>query len=131
MRRAEQLQKFKSDGKTVSPERLLVMLYERLGRDLADAASAITDGDAERRHSALVHAQEIVEELAYAVNPDVWESGEGLVALYQYLLELLVKANINSDRRALTEATSIVADLTEAWRQAYLEVASRAGTVAS
>ena len=128
MRRAEQLKKFQSDGKTVSPERLLVMLYERLGRDLADAAAAIGDGDAERRHSCLVHAQEIIEELAYAVRPDVWESGEGLLALYEYLLELLVKANINSDRAALTEASRMVADLTEAWRQAYIELATPAGT---
>ncbi len=128
MRKADQLQKFKSDGKTVSPERLLVMLYERLGRDLAEAATAIAEGDAERRHGTLVHAQEIIEELAYAVNPDVWDSGEGLLALYQYLLELLVKANINSDRRALAEATRIVTDLTEAWRQAYIEIATPAHT---
>ena len=106
MRKSDQLKKFQSDGKTVSPERLLVMLYERLGRDLADAAVAIVDGDAERRHSCLVHAQEIVEELAYAVRPDVWQSGEGLLALYEYVLELLVKANINSDRAALTDTTS-------------------------
>lgn len=122
MRKADQLKKFQSDGKTVSPERLLVLLYERLGRDLDDAASAIVDGDAERRHSSLVHAQEIVEELAYAVRPDVWESGDGLLALYDYVLELLVKANINSDRAAVTEAQRIVADLTEAWRQAYLDL---------
>ena len=122
MRKADQLKKFQSDGKTVSPERLLVLLYERLGRDLDDAASAIVDGDAERRHSSLVHAQEIVEELAYAVRPDVWESGDGLLALYDYVLELLVKANINSDRAAVIEAQRIVADLTEAWRQAYLDL---------
>lgn len=128
MRKADQLQKFKSDGKTVSPERLLVMLYERLGRDLAEAAAAIADGDAERRHNCLVHAQEIIEELAYAVNPEVWDSGNGLLALYQYLLELLVKANINSDRRALAEAAGIVTELTAAWRQAYVEIATPAGT---
>jgi flagellar protein FliS len=128
MRKAEQLKKFQSDGKTVSPERLLVMLYERLGRDLAEATAALRDGDAERRHGCLVHAQEIIEELAYAVRPDVWESGEGLLALYEYLLELLVKANINSDRAALAEASRIVADLTEAWRQAYVELATPAGT---
>ena len=128
MRRAEQLQKFKSDGKTVSPERLLVLLYERLGRDCAEADAAILAGDAERRHSALVHAQEIVEELAYAVRPDVWESGDGLLALYQYVLELLVKANITSDRAALAEASGIIAELTDAWRQAYVELAAPAGT---
>lgn len=128
MRKAEQLQRFKSDGKTVSPERLLVLLYERLGRDCAEAAIAIAEQDASRRHRALVHAQEIVEELAYAVRPDVWASGDGLLALYQYLLELLVKANIGSDVGALNEASGIIADLTDAWRQAYVEIATPAGT---
>lgn len=128
MHKASQLQKFTSDGKTVSPERLLVLLYERLGRDCAEAALAIAEKDASRRHRALVHAQEIVEELAYAVRPDVWESGDGLLAIYQYILDLLVKANINSDLRALDEATRIVTDLTEAWRRAYVEIVAPVGT---
>ena len=78
MRREQQIKKFRNDGKSVSPERLIVLLYERLAGDLADAHAAIIDGDGERRHAMLLHAQEIIEELTYAVRPDVWEGGTGL-----------------------------------------------------
>lgn len=128
MRRAEQLQKFRTDGNTVSPERLVVLLYERLERDLVDARTAIGDGDAERRHAALLHAQEIVEELSYAVRPDVWEAGKGLVAIYDFVLELLVRANVGPDVTAVDQASRLIGDLTAAWRDAYVSVASTAGT---
>lgn len=128
MRRAEQLQKYRTDGNTVSPERLVVLLYERLERDLADARTAIGEGDAERRHAALVHAQEIVEELSYAVRTDVWEAGKGLVAIYDFVLELLVRANVGPDAVAVDQASRLIGDLTAAWRDAYVSVASTAGT---
>ena len=124
MRREQQINKFRSDGKTVSPERLVVLLYERLAGDLADAHAAIIDGDSERRHAMLLHAQEIIEELAYAVRPDVWEGGDGLIALYDYLLALLVKANIKSDTAAIAEAARTVDGLAGAWREAYVELAT-------
>ena len=128
MRRAEQLQKFRTDGNTVSPERLVVLLYERLERDLVDARAAIDAGDAERRHGALLHAQEIVEELSYAVRTDVWDAGKNLVAIYDFVLELLVQANVGPNAAAVDEAATLIHDLTVAWREAYVSLASTAGS---
>jgi len=124
MHHARQIQKFRTDGKTASPERLIVLLYERLGRDLDEARAAIEAGDAERRHTALLHAQEIIEELSYAVNTDIWPEGEGLIALYDYLLDLLVRANIQADLAPIAEASKTVNDLADAWRAAYVELAT-------
>ena len=121
MRAGDARQRFQSDGmQSVSPERLVILLYERVGRDLATARSGIVDGNAELRHRNLLHAQEIVEELAYAVRPELWEAGERLVGLYVYILELLVKANIASDLHALDEAAGLVESLASAWREAYV-----------
>ena len=131
MRRADQLEKFRTSGKTMSPERIIVLLYERLGRDLDQARAAIVDGDAEIRHNALLHAQEIIAELSYAVRPDVWEAGEGLLALYEYVLELLVKANINSDVVPIDQAAKVISQLTAAWQEAYVEVSTATGSAAS
>ncbi len=124
MRKVEQLQRFRSDGKSVSPERLVILLYERLGRDLAEASAAIDEGAGERRHNSLLHAQRIVEELSYAVRPELWEGGDGLMALYGFVLDLLVKANISADRSAVEEAAKIISDLSEAWRDAYVSLAT-------
>lgn len=120
MRRTDQLQRFRSDGKSMSPERLIVLLYERLSRDLRDALHAIDAEEREQRHNALVHAQQIVEELSYAVRPDIWDGGDRLISLYDFVLELLVKGNVAADRLAVEHASSIIDGLADAWRNAYL-----------
>lgn len=115
--------RFQADGlQSVSPERLVIMLYERAGRDLSEAREAILASNLEVRHRCLLHAQEIVEELAYAVQPEVWQGGETLIAIYQYLLELLVKANIDANLVALDEAATLIAELAGAWREAYISL---------
>lgn len=105
---------------SVSPMRLVVLLYERAMRDVTEGRAAIVDGRPAERHRALVHAQEIIEELSYAVRPDLWPGGDGLLAVYEYVLELLVKANVSDNLRALDEATKLIADLSTAWHEAYV-----------
>jgi flagellar protein FliS len=120
MRVSEQRRRYQTNGtQSVSPERLVILLYERTRRDLAEARSAIDAGATETRHNALLHAQEIVEELAYAVRPDVWEGGTSILALYDYLLGLLVRANVEASSAAIAEADTIVGDLLGAWETAY------------
>lgn len=127
MRTRDPRQRFETDGKSaVSQERLVILLYERLERDLAEARRAVASGDTHTRHRCLVHAQLIIEELSYAVRPELWEGGDGLLALYDYLLGLLVRANIEASTLAIDEAAHFVSDLTEAWRGAYLTLTPEA-----
>ena len=129
MRHGDQRRRFQTDGmQSVSPERLVILLYERAGRDLAEARRAILEPDNEVRHRTLLHAQEIVEELAYAIDVDVWPGGEALLSIYQYILELLVRANIETDIAALDEATVLLNDLTTAWRDAYVRIQTESVT---
>jgi flagellar protein FliS len=123
MRSEDQRRRFQTDGmQSVSPERLVILLYERARRDLAEARVAIVDRDHEARHRTLIHAQEIIEELAYSLQVDVWPGAEGLLAIYDYLLGLLMKANIGSDLRSLDEAAKLIGDLAASWREAYLSI---------
>ena len=60
MRRAEQLQKFRTDGNTVSPERLVVLLYERLDEGMRREFAAFMGKPREQRSATeveLVRAQ--------------------------------------------------------------------------
>lgn len=123
MRRDDQLRRFQTDGmQSVSPERLVILLYERALRDLAEAREAIVESDRETRHRTLLHAQEIIEELAYSLQVDVWPGGEGLLAVYDYVLGLLVEANIGSELAPLQEAARLIGDLAGSWRDAYLSI---------
>lgn len=129
MRVNDQRRRYQTDGtQSVSQERLVILLYERVQRDLGEARLAVESGTTETRHHALVHAQQIVEELAYAVRPEVWTAGESLLALYDYLLALLVRANVGLSVEAIDEAAEIVGRLLSAWREAYVTVSPEAAT---
>lgn len=129
MRTGDPRQRFQADGmQSISQERLVVLLYQRAARDLVAARQAILDGRLEERHNQLVHAQQIIEELAYAVRPDVWSGGDGLIALYDFILDRLVKANVTADVRPLDEAAQLIGELSAAWSDAYVSLQTESAT---
>jgi flagellar protein FliS len=103
---------------TASPERLLVMLYDRLALDLRRAEAAIDGRDPAEAHERLTNAQEIVATLRSALDVEVWPQGAGLLSVYDYLLRLLVDANVEKNATKVAEARGLVAPLHEAWTQA-------------
>jgi flagellar secretion chaperone FliS len=111
---------------TASPVRLVTMLYDRLARDLDDAEFAISTADTQSAHSALRHAQDIVQELSGSLDVGRWSGGEGLQSLYTWLTERLVAANSTKDASLLTGCREVVEPLREAWHDA-----ANAQTVAS
>jgi len=113
---------------TASPERLLVMLYDRLVLDLERGAAAIADRDPSTAHERLTNAQEIVSALRSALDVEIWPNGTGLLAVYDYLARLLVDANVYKDAARVAEARALVAPLHEAWhRAAEFAAVHRAG----
>ena len=116
---ATPLATFRAERTTVSQERLLVLVYERLVRDLADADDAMVRSDREAAHCALIHAQDIVAELDAALDPDAWAAAGELSSIYHYLHGRLVQANLAMDREALAEATAAVTPLLDAWTTAW------------
>ena len=69
---------------TASPAKLLTMLYDRLSRDLLNAEQAAVVKDVAGTHTNLVHAQEIITELAATLDIKVWAGGEQLLACLLY-----------------------------------------------
>ncbi len=110
-----------------SSERLVVLLYERLLKDLDDAAAALAGGRS--AHEPLTHAQEIVDALDTALDTSTWPGAEGLSALYAHLITQLVAANLERDPRRVAACREVVAPLAEAWKAAWVEL--NTGGVAS
>ena len=106
---------------TASPARLLVMLYDRLVRDLVTAEQATRAGEFATTTSELVHAQAIVLELRTSLDLDVWDGAAGLAALYTYLYGELVTASVRKDADKIAACRRIVEPLRDAWRQAALQ----------
>ena len=106
---------------TASPAKLLLMLYDRLVRDLVTAEQALETGDLSRASSELVHAQEIVSELQTSLDVTAWDGAAGLSALYTFVRAELVAANLGKDAKRIADCREIVEPLRDAWRAAALQ----------
>lgn len=106
---------------TASPARLLVMLYDRLVRDLVTAEDALRTGDLATASTELMHAQDIVLELRTSLDLTVWAGAQGLSDLYTYLHGELVKANLQKDAARIATCRGLVEPLRDAWRTAVLQ----------
>ena len=111
--------KYVSDSvHTMSPGRVIVALYDRVILDLERAVTAIAEHDVYASHSALRHAQEIVTELYVALDVDQWSGGASLAALYRYIMDELVAANVDKDPVRVRACRDLLVPLRDAWREA-------------
>ena len=112
--------RYKADGMAASsPQKLVVLIYDRLARDLDTAIDAIEAHNVEGAHKALVNAQDLVFELQMALDADLWEGARDLASIYDYLLGLLVAANLKKSAEQVRRAVEIVTPLRESWTEAY------------
>ncbi|CAN5609033.1 hypothetical protein BH10ACT3_BH10ACT3_23000 [soil metagenome] len=124
--------RFNDERAAVTPSRLLVLLYDRLMRDLDDAETSIRSGDRYGANVALQHAQEIVSELESALDPTVWSAAGELSSIYLYVQGRLVRANIAQDLTALAECREAIDPLRTAWTEAWEQlIQGRVGPAAS
>jgi len=108
---------------TASPQRLLVMLYDRLALDIERAQTALVAGDRVEGGEQLQHAQEIVLELLASLDVNAWEGGPRLAALYNWLLTELMTAHAKGDANRVASCRQVVEPLRDAWRQAAASLA--------
>ena len=103
---------------TASPSRLIVMLYDRLVKDLFAAQAAIGSADIPAAHHALLHSQEIVAELAGSLDVEQWEEARSLASLYEYLAFTLVRANLAKSQAYVLDCIEVVEPLRDAFATA-------------
>jgi|SRR5690606_26047872 len=111
---------------TASPARLLTMLYDRLVLDLTRAEQEQRAGDKAAAGTHLMHAQDIVGELASTLDVDAWDGAQQLMSVYTYLLTELVGANVAGDPDRTAACRELVEPLRDAWHQAAAQVAQSA-----
>ena len=112
---------------TASPERLLVMLCDRLVLDVQRALEAQRDRNHPEAHNQLVHAQEIIIHLRSTLRVEAWDGGPGLASLYDWLHNELIRANVSKDPAVTEGCLTLVTNLADTWRQAALQAAQVAG----
>lgn len=110
---------------TASPQRMLVMLYERLIKDLDDAAASIYEQDYFNSNRHLIHAQDIIIELLDSLNLELWPAGAQLGELYRFCWNELVNANVKKDAGIVKQVRELLDPLRDAWQQAEKMMATQ------
>jgi flagellar secretion chaperone FliS len=112
----------KDTVQTLSPARLVTMLYDALVSDFERAEAAILASDSYAANGLLVKAQAILIELRSSLKPELWSAGPRLAALYDYLIREVVQANVAKDAARVATCRRLVEPLRDAWHVAAREV---------
>lgn len=99
--------------------RLVAMLFDGFLEALAQAHGAMLAGQTESKCRAIGHASRIVDEgLKPSLNLDDGGAlAADLAALYRYVCQRLLYANLKNDPEAIDECRRLVRPLRDAWAQ--------------
>lgn len=102
---------------SADPHKLISMLYQGALLAIANAKNGILRQDIPAKGQAISHAILIIDTgLNASLNKDVGgELALNLSALYDYMSQRLLFANINNDMAALEEVSRLLGELKEAW----------------
>jgi len=112
---------------TVTPARLLTMLYDRLVLDLTVAEQAMRSGEIAAVGERLGRAQEILLELHATLDLTAWPDGEALARLYLWIVGELSTARLRGDARRVADCRGLVEPLRDAWHQAARSASGATG----
>jgi len=111
----------KASVETVAPDKLLLMLFEGALRNINNAKKAIVISDINQAHQQIIRVQDIIIELMSTLNMD-YEISHSLLALYEYLLNELVQANVKKDVEILEKVEGFIIELKDTWQEATKEL---------
>jgi flagellar protein FliS len=100
-----------------NPHKLIVMLFDGAKMAIANAMQQMKNGDVKAKGQAISHAITIIDS-GLRASLDKTTGGEiatSLDALYEYMSNRLLLANIRNDTSILEEVDSLLGQLREAW----------------
>ncbi len=103
---------------TADPHRLVLMLFDGAILTITSAGSALSRGAIAARGEAISKAIEIIAN-GLKASLDTTAGGElaeRLAALYDYMCERLLYANIHGSQAALDEVSGLLHSLRDAWQ---------------
>ena len=117
-----------TDIQSISSEKLLVLLYEKMADDLLEARRAIAGENRIRMADRITHSQQIIAELRTALDHAVGgEISRNLEALYDYLFLEHLEVLVDQDPRHIDNCLAVMTPLLSAWRQIPAGTAENSG----
>lgn len=104
---------------TKSPHELVLMLYEGALSQIAIAGMCIENKDVTQKGKAIGNAINIIDGGLRACLDynSGGELAERLAALYEYMCNCLLHANLHNDRATLDEVAALLGELKSAWEE--------------
>lgn len=104
---------------SASPHQLIVMLFDGALASIRAAALHMEGGSPAEKGKAISKAIDIVNNglMAGLDRERGGELAERLEQLYDYVVRLLMQANLYNDPQRLDEAISLLEDIASAWRE--------------
>ncbi|EWG11485.1 flagellar export chaperone FliS [Cytobacillus firmus] len=101
-----------------SPQEITSMLYEACIDNLERAISALKKKDYFTSNKLLKKSNDILYRLDAGINYEAGIIADQLDALYDYMSEKLIEANIKKDVSAVEEVLKILTELSTSWNEA-------------
>lgn len=101
---------------TASPGELTLMLYNGCLKFLNKAKLSIHDKNVQEKNINLQKAQAIISELRATLNMEI-EISKNMMALYEYMNNRLVEANIRNDITIIEEVEGLVTEFRDTWKE--------------
>ena len=99
-----------------SPHQLIVMLFDGAIVSINSARAHMKAGEFEAKGRAISKAVRIIDEgMRASLDKKGGEIAANLDALYVYIIQCLMRANIRNDQALLDESLTLLTDLKSAW----------------
>lgn len=117
-----------ADIQSISREKLLVLLYEKMVADLLEARRAIAEDDLIRMADRVTHSQRIIAELRSALDHSQGgEISQNLESLYDFLFTEHLGILVDRDTARIDNCLVVLKPLLTAWRTIPEGTADEAG----
>jgi flagellar protein FliS len=118
----------KTQAQTATKGDLLLMLYDGAVRYALRARAAIESRDITAANNSIQRVEGIISELSVTLDRESSpEIADCLARLYEYMMHLLIQANIRKSVEPLDEVISMLMDLRDTWRQAARRASGEPG----
>ncbi|SFP44505.1 flagellar protein FliS [Geopseudomonas sagittaria] len=104
---------------SATPHRLIGMLFDGAQASIRAARLHMHNGDVAEKGKAISRAIDIVNQglLAALDHERGGELAQRLEQIYDYVVRLLLQANLHNDEQRLDEAARLLEDIGSAWRE--------------
>ena len=106
---------------TASPQELTLMLYNGAIKFCNMSKEMLDQNNLEKANYFILKVQDIVQELLITLD-DKYDISQEMRVLYDYILQLLIQANIYKDEVKLLEARELLVNFRDLWKEVMVNV---------